>query len=415
MSAQFPDKLSFLFEAARYKVAYGGRGGAKSWAFARALLIQGATKRLRILCTREVQKSIKDSVHKLLEDQIEALGLSHFYEVFQTEIRGKNGTEFLFSGLSEQTALSIKSFEGVDKCWVEEAQGVTDRSWNILQPTIRKNDSEIWVSFNPDLDTDPTYVRFVENPPPGAIVEKVNYTDNPWFPAVLEAERIHALQTNPKDYGNIWEGTCKAAVDGAVYADEIAKAQEEKRVRNVPYDPALKVHVVWDLGWNDAMSLIMVQRLGSEIRVIDYIEDNQKTYDWYSATLRERKWNWGSLFLPHDGEHKNAQTGKSAKQVLEGLGWSVTTTPNMTIEDGIRQARMIFPRLYIDRDKCDRLLQCFKRYKRNVPIKTGEPAAPVHDAWSHGADAFRYLAINEGSMVNETYSVPLNYSNRRTA
>ncbi len=415
MSAQFPEKLAFLFEPARYKVAYGGRGGAKSWAYARALLIQGATQRLRILCTREVQKSIKDSVHKLLEDQIEAMGLSHFYEVLQNEIRGKNGTEFLFSGLSEQTALSIKSFEGVDRCWVEEAQGVTDRSWNILQPTIRKKDSEIWVSFNPDLDTDPTYVRFVENPPPGAIVEKVNYTDNPWFPAVLEAERVHALQTNPKDYQNIWEGACKAAVDGAVYADEIAKAQEEKRVRNVPYDPALKVHVVWDLGWNDAMSLILVQRLGSEIRIIDYIEDNQKTYDWYSATLRERKWNWGTLFLPHDGEHKNAQTGKSAKQVLEGLGWVVATTPSMTIEDGIRQARMIFPRLYIDRDKCDRLLQCFKRYKRNVPIKTGEPSAPVHDAWSHGADAFRYLAINEGSMVNETYSAPLSYSNRRTA
>lgn len=415
MSAQFPEKLAFLFEPARYKVAYGGRGGAKSWAYARALLIQGATQRLRILCTREVQKSIKDSVHKLLEDQIEAMGLSHFYEVLQNEIRGKNGTEFLFSGLSEQTALSIKSFEGVDRCWVEEAQGVTDRSWNILQPTIRKKDSEIWVSFNPDLDTDPTYVRFVENPPPGAIVEKVNYTDNPWFPAVLEAERVHALQTNPKDYQNIWEGACKAAVDGAVYADEIAKAQEEKRVRNVPYDPALKVHVVWDLGWNDAMSLILVQRLGSEIRIIDYIEDSQKTYDWYSATLRERKWNWGTLFLPHDGEHKNAQTGKSAKQVLEGLGWVVATTPSMTIEDGIRQARMIFPRLYIDRDKCDRLLQCFKRYKRNVPIKTGEPSAPVHDAWSHGADAFRYLAINEGSMVNETYSAPLSYSNRRTA
>lgn len=415
MSAQFPEKLAFLFEPARYKVAYGGRGGAKSWAYARALLIQGATQRLRILCTREVQKSIKDSVHKLLEDQIEAMGLSHFYEVLQNEIRGKNGTEFLFSGLSEQTALSIKSFEGVDRCWVEEAQGVTDRSWNILQPTIRKKDSEIWVSFNPDLDTDPTYVRFVENPPPGAIVEKVNYTDNPWFPAVLEAERVHALQTNPKDYQNIWEGACKAAVDGAVYADEIAKAQEEKRVRNVPYDPALKVHVVWDLGWNDAMSLILVQRLGSEIRIIDYIEDNQKTYDWYSATLRERKWNWGTLFLPHDGEHKNAQTGKSAKQVLEGLGWVVATTPSMTIEDGIRQARMIFPRLYIDRDKCDRLLQCFKRYKRNVPIKTGEPSTPVHDAWSHGADAFRYLAINEGSMVNETYSAPLSYSNRRTA
>jgi phage terminase large subunit len=415
VAAQFPEKLQFLFQPARYKVAKGGRGGAKSWGFARALLILGATRKLRVLCSREVQKSIKDSVHKLLSDQIESLGLGHFYEVLLTEIRGKNGTEILFAGLSDQTAMSIKSFEGIDIVWVEEAQGVTDRSWNILTPTIRKKDSEIWVSFNPDLDTDPTYVRFVENPPPGAIVVTINYGDNPWFPAVLEAERLHCLQTNPKDYPNIWEGQCKAAVDGAVYADEIAKAQEEKRVRNVPYDPALKVHVVWDLGWNDAMSLILVQRLGSEIRVIDYIEDRQKTYDWFSATLKERRWNWGKLFLPHDGEHKNAQTGKSARQVLEGLGWAVEITPSMTIEDGIRQARMVFPRLYIDREKCDRLIQCMKRYKRHIPIKTNEPASPIHDEWSHGADAFRYLAINEGGMGNEAYSAPLNYTSRRTA
>lgn len=414
-SVQFPEKLRFLFQPARYKVAYGGRGGAKSWAFARALLIQGTTQRLRILCTREVQKSIKDSVHKLLSDQIESMGLSHFYEVLLTEIRGKNGTEFLFSGLSDQTALSIKSFEGVDRCWVEEAQGVSDRSWNILTPTIRKDGSEVWVSFNPDLDTDPTYARFVENPPPGAIVQKVNYGDNPWFPAVLEAERVHCFATNPKEYPNIWEGACKAAVDGAVYADEIAKAQEEKRVRNVPYDPALKVHVVWDLGWNDAMSLILVQKLGSEIRLIDYIEDRQKTYDWYSSTLRERKYNWGKLFLPHDGEHKNAQTGRSAKELLEGLGWSVAITPNIPIEDGIRQARMVFPRFYVDRDKCDRLIQCWKRYRRHIPVSTGEPAKPLHDEWSHGADNTRYLALNEGSMSNETYSAPLNYQIRRTA
>src|SRR5690242_12113424 len=138
MLAEFPSKLKFLFQPKRYKVAYGGRGATKSWGFARALLIQGAQKKLRILCTREVQKSIKDSVHSLLADQIQALGFGHLYEVLQNEIRGKNGTEFLFAGLSTQTIESIKSYEGIDRVWVEEARAVSKRSWSILIPTIRK-------------------------------------------------------------------------------------------------------------------------------------------------------------------------------------------------------------------------------------------------------------------------------------
>ena len=161
VEAWFPDKLRFLFQPARYKVVRGGRGSGKSWGFARSLLIQGSARTLRVLCTREVQKSIQQSVHQLLKDQIEALGLSAFYEVLATEIRGKNGTQFFFSGLSDQTAESLKSFEGVDVCWCEEAQAISKRSWDILIPTIRKDGSEIWVSFNPQLESDETYRRFV--------------------------------------------------------------------------------------------------------------------------------------------------------------------------------------------------------------------------------------------------------------
>jgi len=138
MIAEFPEKLQFLFNPKRYKVAHGGRGSGKSWGFARALLLQGASEPLRILCTREVQKSIKDSVHKLLTDQIEALGLGWFYQVLENEIRGKNGTEITFAGLATHTIESIKSYEGVDRVWVEEGQVVRKRSWDVLIPTIRK-------------------------------------------------------------------------------------------------------------------------------------------------------------------------------------------------------------------------------------------------------------------------------------
>jgi phage terminase large subunit len=411
--ARFPPKLEFLFNPARYKVAYGGRGGAKSWGFARALLIQASSHPLRILCTREVQKSIKDSVHQLLSDQVSALGLDGFFDVLTQEIRGKNGSRFLFSGLSDQTAESIKSFEGIDIVWVEEAQAVTKRSWNILIPTIRRPRSEIWVSFNPELDTDETYRRFVSSPAPDSVVVKLTYADNPWFPAELESERQHSQLTDPDEYDNIWEGACKAAVAGAIYAKEVQAAQDQGRVCNVPYDPMLKAHVVCDLGFNDQMSVIVVQRQLSEIRVIDYLEDSHRTLDDYSAELRDKRLNWGKLWLPHDAKHKTlAAAGKSTEDLMRKLGWDVGIVPDVGVEPGIKLARMAFARTWFEKTKAERLMECLKRYKRNVPTTTGEPGAPVHDQYSHGADAFRYLSIVADQMKNEARMGKLPYDNR---
>ncbi|MCT9125401.1 PBSX family phage terminase large subunit [Cupriavidus gilardii] len=410
VKAEFPGKLRFLFQPYRYKVAHGGRGSGKSWSFARALLIQGASQTLRIGCFREVQKSIKDSVHKLLADQIQSLGLGGFYEVLETTIRGQNGTEFLFAGLAQHTVDSIKSYEGLDRAWVEEGQSVSKRSWDVLIPTIRKAGSEIWISLNPELETDETYQRFIANPPPNSCVVSVNYHDNPWFSEELEAERVHCQKTAPKDYDNIWLGKCKPAVTGAIYYDEVAAAEASGRIAQVPYDPMLKVHGIWDLGWNDAMTIILVQKSASALMVIDYIEDSHKTYDQYSALLRERRLNWGSMYLPHDGKHGNPQTGKSAVDVLSALGWDVKMTPNMTVEEGIRQARMTFPRVYFDKAKAERLIQCLKRYRRSINQQTQEAGAPLHDEWSHGADAFRYMCINAEKLTNEDWGgQPLNY------
>lgn len=400
--AEFPEKLQFLFQPARYKGAYGGRGSAKSWSFAKALLIQGAAKQMRILCAREVQKSIKQSVHKLLSDQIQALGLGHFYEVLETEIRGKNGTEISFSGLATHTIDSIKSFEGCDVCWVEEAHAVSKRSWDVLIPTIRKPGSEIWLSFNPELETDETYQRFVANPPDDSRIVSVNYHDNPWFPDVLEKERLHCQATDPKGYDNIWEGKCKPAVEGAIYYEEVQAAETGRRICNVPYDPMLKVHVVMDLGWNDSTFISLVQVATSEIRIIESIEDSHKTLDYYSAMLREKRMNWGKLWMPHDARHKSLQTGKSAEEIMKALNWEVMITPSMSIEDGIRQTRMAFRRMYFDKTKASRIIECAKRYRRAVNQQTNEPGAPLHDEYSHGADDLRYIAINADKMSNET-------------
>lgn len=406
MNVEFPEKLQFLFEPHRYKVAYGGRGSAKSWSFARALLVQAAAEPLRVLCAREVQKSIKDSVHRLLSDQIEAMGLGGFYEILETEIRGRNGALFIFSGLSQQTAASIKSMEGCDVCWVEEAQNVSKRSWDLLIPTIRADQSEIWVSFNPELDTDETYQRFVVNPPPDTVVREVNYHDNPWFPSVLEQERQHCELTNKEDYGQIWEGKCRLAVAGAIYAIEVGDAIREQRVCNVPYDPKLKVHSVWDLGWNDSMSIAMVQRLRSEIRIIDYIEDSHKTLDWYCAELGKRNWNWGFDFLPHDGKAKDFKTGKSAEEMLKSFGRRPKITPEIGVEPGIKAARIAFGQAYFDKVKTARLVECLKRYRRSINAQTQEPGSPLHDEFSHGADCWRYVGVVADQMSNEAARVP---------
>jgi phage terminase large subunit len=410
ISADFPAKLSFLDEPYRYKVAYGGRGSGKSWGFARALLALAIKHKLRILCAREVQRSIKQSVHQLLSDQIQSMGFGQYYEVLENEIRCVNGSQINFTGLANNTVESIKSFEGVDIVWVEEAQTVSKKSWDILIPTIRKPNSEIWVTFNPDLDSDDTYKRFVIDTPDNAKVVKVNWIDNPWFPKVLNAERLHSKATSD-DYNNIWEGECKSAVDGAIYANEIREAQENGRITNVPYDPELKAHVVMDLGWNDSMSICLVQKGVSDLRIIKYIEDDHRTLDSYSAELKNLPYNWGTMYLPHDGRTKDFKHGTSAEEIMRRHGWDVRIVPRLDVESGIKIARLNFHRCYFDKST-ERLIECLKHYRRSISPSTNEPGAPLHDEYSHGADAFRYMAVSIDDMKNESWhNTEIRYSN----
>jgi phage terminase large subunit len=421
-SVEFPPKLAeMLFKPSRYKFIRGGRGSSKSWSIARALIIKAFSKPERILCTREVQKSIKQSVHQLLKDQIEQLGLQSFFTILENEIRGLNGSAFYFSGLSDQTTTSIKSFEGCTLVWCEEAQAISDTSWEILKPTIRVNGSEIWVTYNPQLDTDATHIMAVVNPAPDTLSIELNYGDNPWFPEVLEKERLHAMATmKPEDYAHIWEGQCKPAVEGAIYFDAMSATINGNRIREVPHDASLKTHVVFDLGMSDAMTLILVQKVASEIRVIHYIEGTQRILADYSAELRglkldDQPMNWGNLYLPHDGFHVRHQSGKDDASILRGLGWDVQPVPNTGINTGIDRAREMFPRVYFNKDRTQRLVECLKRYRWNINSKTGEAVAPLHDSFSHGADAFRYLALTEGMMSNDTYGGVLSYPKSNNA
>jgi phage terminase large subunit len=403
---QFPEKAGILFQPARFKVLYGGRDSAKSWSVARSLLLEGAEQPLPIGCFREVQKSIRDSVHQLLSNQVEELGLTRFYEILRDEIRGQNGTFFRFAGLSSQTRDSIKSFEGLKRAWIEEAQSVSKRSWDILEPTIRAPDSEIIVTFNPDMDTDETYKRFVSNPSPEVVAVKMNWSDNPWRSTVLDAARERMQREAPEDYAHIYEGNCRPAVEGAIYYNEVSALRSSGRLCNVPYDPMLKVHVIVDLGFNDYMALILVQRLGSEIRVIRYIEDRMRDIPSYSQELRDLRLNFGRVYLPHDGKAKtltsaNNPHGSSAEKQFQKLSWKVEIVDNVEVEQGIRKTREVFPRVLIDRSNGSELVNRLGRYRRRVNPE-GQATTPVHDDQSHGSDGFRYLAIVADQLSNDS-------------
>ena len=395
---EFPYKLSCLFEKSRYKCLFGGRGGSKSWGVARALLILGAKNPLRILCAREFQTSLKDSVHKLLSDQILALDLTSFYEVTQASIRGANGTEFAFVGLKNNIA-NVKSYESIDIAWVEEAQTVSRSSWNVLIPTIRKDGSEIWITFNPELETDETYQRFVVNPPKDCITQRINWNDNPWFPEVLRLEKDALKERDVAAYNTVWEGLCRLTVDGAIFASEMQLAELQNRVTRVAYDPVKPVHAVFDLGWADHTAIWFVQFIGMETHLIRYIQDTQKTISYYLAEMQKFGYVYDTLHLPHDAENKNLGTGKSIEEIVRGAGFKTNVLPRVPVVDSINAARTIFSKCYFDRENCDEGLQCLRHYKYDVDPDTKQfSRTPLHDVYSHGADAFRYI----GLMIQDT-------------
>ena len=212
----FPEKLEPLFVPMRYKVAFGGRGSGKSWAFARALLIQSLQQPLRVLCVREFQMSIQESVHRLLAEQIEEMGFAPYFDVQKATIHGRNGSQFIFAGV-QSNPQKIKSMEGVDRLWFEEGQNASARSWEMLIPTIRKDGSEIWITFNPDEKKDPTYRRFVVSPPHDAWVQKIDWQDNPWFPEELRKEKDYLARVDPEAYAHVWGGECRTNSNAQVF------------------------------------------------------------------------------------------------------------------------------------------------------------------------------------------------------
>ncbi len=411
MEAELPDWAGALFEPHRYKVIYGGRGGSRSWSCARALLIRGTQEKILVICAREFQNSIDDSVHRLLAEQIELMGLGWAYTVQNNVIRGKNGTEFVFKGI-KQNINNIKSFEGADVCWVEEAATVSENSWRVLIPTIRKDGSEIWVTFNPERKADPTYKRFVLNPPPNAWVKKASWRDNPWFTDVLRAEKDHDREVDEETYLHVWEGEIRKFADGAVYKKQITRATHEGRISPVPIVDGAEVNTYWDLGKNDHTAIWFVQNIGLQKRVIDYYQNRLVDLGHYINVLKKLNYTYGEHYLPHDVEQDILGMNETRREQLErgGVKPLITVPRIREVNEGVEMVRRVFPDCWFDTSRVDHVLDeadfpeglgdhgveygvaTLSNYKLKFDEEKDVHTRFVHDWASNGADAFRQFA-----------------------
>lgn len=408
MEKRVPSKFKPLYthwkNNKRNYVFHGGRGGGKSWEIADFLLIEGARRKHRILCCREVQKSIKQSVHKLLSDRIGVLGLGSFYEILDTEIRGKNGTEFSFAGLLSHTVESVKSFEGATITWIEEAQTVSGFSLSILVPTvIRTEKPMIVMSLNPKLPSDAVYSQYVVTERDDTVVVQINYTDNKNCPdeMIIEAEQM--MNDDYDQYEHVWLGKPKEIADGAIYKSEFEQIKRENRICKVPHDPNLPVYTSWDLGILDSTAIWFCQVYGKEKRIIDYYEANNEPLAHYARILDEKAQQLGyryeKNFAPHDIAARDLSSGVSREQTMATLGYRMTKGARLGPEDRIEATRQFLKDCWFDADKCKHGVKVLQNYRREFNDKLDQfKALPVHDWASHGSDAFGELALNINKM-----------------
>lgn len=435
MRAEFPEKAQFLFEPHTFKGLHGGRGSAKSHSVAKALLVIGEQVPIRVLCGRETMKSLADSVQALLEDQVNLLGLGHYYERQTSTIFGKtfgakyadgrfNGlrTEFIFAGL-KQNINSIKSYEKCDIAWVEEGANVSENSWQKLIPTIRTpsqalswfyykrglrkkptldpkdwDDPEIWITWNPELTEDSTHKRFILNPPKKSMIVEVNHEDNPWFPEKLKNDMEEDRAKLSQDtFEHIWEGRCRSSVEGAIYGLEMKRATEDGRICQVPYDRTKPVDTAWDLGFGDSTAIWFVQAWGGQYHFIDYIEDNGRTVHDYMIMLQQKGYRYGTHYVPHDAldtiihGKMAAEKERSIYGIMKSQGMKVQLVDKILKFQQIDTARTMFPLCRFDADRCADGIRALRSYQWGEPSASGTvKREPLHDWASHAASSFQY-------------------------
>jgi phage terminase large subunit len=399
---ELPPKLVNLFDGeARYRVAFGGRGSGKTRSFALMSAVYGyrsgmSGKQGQILCAREHLNSLDESSLEEVKSAIRSVEwLDAYYEIGEKYIRSRDGrVSYVFAGLRRNLD-SIKSKARVILAWVDEAENVSEAAWQKLIPTIREEESEIWVTYNPESKHSAVHQRFRVNPSGDVKVCEINWRDNPWFPDVLNQERMNDQKLRPDVYDHVWEGAFLIHVEGAYYTVEMREANAEGRIGSAPYDRSVGVVTAWDLGVGDSTAIWFAQMVGPEVRLIDYYESSGVGLDHYVAILNSKGYNYTDHILPHDVRVRELGTGKSRLETLDNLGVRpITIAAQLNVDDGIQAVRSLLGRAWFDEEKCERGIDCLRQYRRDYDENNKSfKARPLHDWSSHGADAMRYLAI----------------------
>lgn len=394
----------------------GGEGSGKSFFFA-DLAIEDCISdgSMRIVCIREVQKSIKESVKRLLEDRIKYYNLGAHFDILETEIRGKNGSFIHFIGLQNHTAESIKSLQGYKRAWSEEAQSLSQRSIDLLRPTIREEGSEMWWSWNPETEDVPVDKMLRgETALKDAIVVEANWKDNPFFPEVLRKEMEADKERDYDKYLHIWEGHYRRTLDGSVYAKQIRDAYEQKRVRRVMPIPGKPVETFWDLGKRDHTAIWFAQMEMSEYRILDFYQNTGPQLQHYLEFVRDKGYAISHIWLPHDADNERLGARTISNQVREFFGPNVTVRiiPRMAKKStGIEAARKIFDNCYFNEETTKDGLKALGHFKYDVDPDTGGYSTnPLHDENSDAADAFAQLALSlqENKQINPvSFKMPM--------
>lgn len=389
-----------LLQPARYKAVWGGRGSGKSWFLAGLMIEEHLAKRgRRSVCIREVQKSLKESAKHLLENTIEQFGLSRQgFKAFTDRIATPGDGVIIFQGMQDHTAESIKSLEGFDCAWVEEAQSLSARSLQLLRPTIRAPGSELHFSWNPRRRIDPVDLMFRGGTPPtGSVVVNANWNNNDWFPDELEQERLDCLRDDPDQYGHIWEGDYVTVSSGAYFAKHLAEAKAQNRISRVAFDPLMTVRLFFDIGGTgaraDACTIWPMQFIGKEIRTRDYYEAVGQPLATHLAWLRSKGYtpDRAQIWLPHDGATQDKVYAVSYESAFRDAGYDVTVVPNQgkgAAAARIEAARRRFPQVWFDEDTTEAGRAALGWYHERKDEARNIGLGPEHDWASHGADSY---------------------------
>ena len=375
------DPFLELFRPHRYKVFYGGRGSGKSFSVARALIVIASKVCIRVLCCREIQNSIRDSSYQLLKDTVVRLGLEESFTCTESEIRcTTTGSRFIFKGLLRNEQ-SVKSTEGIDVAWVEEAQTVSETSWEVLIPTIRKAGSEIWVTFNPLNADDPTTKRFINDPPPDAYVRRVNYDENKYFPEELRKEMEWDKTHDYEKYLHIWEGFPRTVSDAQVFKGCYT-------VETIPEDLWQKADRLFfgaDFGFaRDPSTLVRC-----------FIYDGRLYIDFEAYGVGIEIDELPQLYRSVPGSTEwpikaDAARPETISFLANRAGFRISAAKKWqgSIEDGIAYLKS-FEKIIVD-PKCKHTIDEFRLYSYKVDKTTGEILPVIVDKDNHCLDALRY-------------------------